>query len=671
MKRFPSITNLKVSARISLGFAIVLVLHLSIAFLSHYGLMRADRNRETQEQLRARVEIFHQIDQTVDELQRNVLLFAYGGFKGPETRVLELQTQLRETLESARQSDTQLNQKALREMEGHLERHREIFDTVIADRAKRRELVDSQLLETGQRFSNELEKLNQHGPRLKAQLRPAAEAFTSAQLQVMMFVHNPDSRYARETEHFLSKARMTIRELQQQNPIAGADLNGLLTILDDYQQQSIQMVQVTRGYLHLVNVVMAGESQELSYLAETVRRHDSEQASQLSLTIEKDSNAFSFASSLFSILTIALGIAASWFIQRSISSPLNQITRTFDDLATGRDCPTIPGTDRGDELGRLAIAAQVFRDKAKQTEELLHEVSRMRELERNHAHSQKLESLGQMASGIAHEINTPLQCVAANVEFLEDSQAILLDVIDECCHWLDMPELCDEAKIDEVRRDATRLAELRAKVASRGFHLAKTEGPQAANDAGDAVRRVVDIISAMKSFSHPDTERWTQTDLNQLIQGACKLSRHRWKDYAELELDLADDLPMVDVQPAEISQVLINLLVNAGDAIETHRGANSASGRIRVTSREDENGLRVEVSDNGGGVPESIRSRIFDPFFTTKEVGKGTGQGLSLVYDVLVRRHKGRIELETDSQGTRFVITLPTRPSRMVTTAGC
>lgn len=640
--------NLSVSAKISLGFAIVLALHVSLAVLSHYGLIKAGNELQKQQQLSQRVEVFHKIDRTVSELERNVLLFAAGGYEGPKFRAKELQTQLNQILDSVEPFDQDGDLQSVKAMKEHLKTHCEIFDAMITDRAKRRDLVENEMQKTGSDFSEYLDQVRLAHPELAEKLKTAEEAFLSARMLGLKYVHSPDSRHAIQIKDELAVARNVLEELHETERRRRKQLSDLAVLIDKYERNHIQMVQATRGYLHLVNVVMAGESQELIYQAKNARRAYTERANELYHSMVDDSASFSFASNVFSLLTILLGVVASWSIKRSISPPLNAITTTFDRLARGENCPTIPGSSRQDELGRLAAAAQVFRDKAAQTEELLQEVNRMRELERSQAHSQKMQSLGQLASGLAHEINTPLQCVAANVEFLEESQQTLFEVIDACQEVLSGDQEASVELIDDLQE----------KLDSRAFMLAKQEAPSAAHDAADAVRRVVDIISAMKNFSHPDTSRNVSTDINQLIDAAAKLSRNQWKDCAELELDLATDLPMIAVQPGEISQVLINLLVNAGDAIEDCRLENEL-GLIRVGTRCTEDSVVIEVADNGGGISDEIQSRIFDPFFTTKDVGKGTGQGLSLVYDVVVRHHDGNIDVETDEYGTKFILTLP------------
>jgi two-component system, NtrC family, sensor kinase len=165
----------------------------------------------------------------------------------------------------------------------------------------------------------------------------------------------------------------------------------------------------------------------------------------------------------------------------------------------------------------------------------------------------------------------------------------------------------------------------------------------------------------MKAMSHPGTAAKVSTNINQVIYDAAAISKNRWKYAAEVEFNLAEPLPDVKALPAELSQVVLNLIVNASDAIGEKLGENSETlGRITITSRAERDGVMIEVADDGNGIPAAIRRRIFDPFFTTKEVGKGTGQGLAITYDVVVNKHGGTIDVDTvPGRGTTFYIWLP------------
>ena len=278
------------------------------------------------------------------------------------------------------------------------------------------------------------------------------------------------------------------------------------------------------------------------------------------------------------------------------------------------------------------------------------DLSETQRLERRLSQAQKLESIGQLAAGIAHEINTPMQCVSNNVEFLTDCQARLLGVIDKLLDTINPPA----GTWEERRETMQRLIE-----EARYEHIS-SQAPEALADAAEASKRVIEIVRAMKAMSHPGTQDKASTDVNEVIRNAATISRNRWKYAAELEEDLDLNAPAIPALGAELNQVILNLLVNAADAIVEKNGENGPLGKITVRTQTEENTLRIEVEDSGCGAPPEVRDKVFDPFFTTKQVGKGTGQGLSISYDVVVNKHGGTIDmLSTEGEGSTFVIHLP------------
>ena len=274
-----------------------------------------------------------------------------------------------------------------------------------------------------------------------------------------------------------------------------------------------------------------------------------------------------------------------------------------------------------------------------------------RDLERQLRQAQKLESMGQLAAGVAHEINTPMQCVFSNVEFLQKSFEKLMQLSDETVALLKRDEVIwqqEKGRLDDLRRECR-------------YDFLRQQTPVAIGDAAQASNRVIAIVRAMKAMSHPGSKDKVATDLNELIQNAAMITRSRWKTVAEVEMKLEEKLEAVDLLSAEISQTLINLFVNAADAIASVRGENpSELGQILVSTQTIGDKVELVVSDNGCGIPAEIVERVFDPFFTTKDVGKGTGQGLAITHDVIVSQHDGEIDVDSrEGVGTTFRIRLP------------
>jgi PAS domain S-box-containing protein len=265
--------------------------------------------------------------------------------------------------------------------------------------------------------------------------------------------------------------------------------------------------------------------------------------------------------------------------------------------------------------------------------------------------AQKLESIGQLAAGIAHEINTPTQYIGDNTRFLQDT-------------FQDLESLLVEVKrlvADPVAEsDCSTLATLAAR-ADLGYLL--EEIPKAIGQSLEGIDRVAGIVRAMKEFAHPGTPDKTHVDLNRAIQSTLTVARNEWKYVADLVTDFDETLPQVPCLPGEINQVMLNLVVNAAHAIgDVVSAGKLTKGEIRVGTRLDGDFVEIRVADNGTGIPPDVQGKVFDPFFSTKGVGKGTGQGLAISHAVVVEKHGGTITFETEAErGTTFIVRLPLR----------
>jgi len=284
---------------------------------------------------------------------------------------------------------------------------------------------------------------------------------------------------------------------------------------------------------------------------------------------------------------------------------------------------------------------------------LVRDLTEQKRLQCELAQAHKLESVGQLAAGIAHEINTPIQYVGDNTRFLRDSFNDLGQVFDLLDQWL------QKAKDGQVDQQLVEQVESAVEQADLGY-LAD-EIPRAIDESLDGVGRVASIVRAMKEFSHPGTDEKTPTDLKEAIETTVTVARNEWKYVAEMVLEFDPDLPSVPCLPGELNQVLLNLIVNAAHAIKEALGPEATTkGTITVGTRHDGSWAEIFVRDTGCGIPASSQPRVFDPFYTTKEVGKGTGQGLAMARSVIVDRHQGTIDFETElGKGTEFRIRLP------------
>lgn len=255
-------------------------------------------------------------------------------------------------------------------------------------------------------------------------------------------------------------------------------------------------------------------------------------------------------------------------------------------------------------------------------------------------HAQKLQSVGQLAAGIAHEINTPMQFIGDNLEFLGEAFDDTLDLVDALVAAVSMtPALestLEDADLDFVRKRV----------------------PRSVQKALDGVKRVAEIVAAMKAFSRPQTDE-SRVDINECIRATLAVATHEYREHADMHVELGE-LPMIRAQSSDIHQVVLNLVVNAAHAIQD----SGRRGDIHVCSSVVGSDVVIAVTDTGVGIPPDVRPRIFDPFFTTKSVGRGSGQGLSFVYAVM-ESQGGSIGVESEvGQGTTFTLRLPIQASK-------
>jgi signal transduction histidine kinase len=283
-----------------------------------------------------------------------------------------------------------------------------------------------------------------------------------------------------------------------------------------------------------------------------------------------------------------------------------------------------------------------------------------RMLEAQLRQAQKLESIGQLAAGIAHEINTPTQYIGDNTRFLQDEFDSLSTLLVRCL------SLQEAARSRSPREGA--LEELVACVEQSDLEYLLDEVPKAIAQTLEGVERVAKIVRSMKEFSHPGGEEKQAVDLNSALESTLTVSRNEWKYVAEAVTEFDPALPLVTCLPGDFNQVVLNLIVNAAHAIgdRVGDGANG-KGRIVVRTRLDGPWVEIQVEDNGSGIPKEIQPRIYDPFFTTKPVGRGTGQGLAISHSIVTEKHHGTIRFETEpGRGTTFIVRLPIRQKAVV-----
>ena len=281
------------------------------------------------------------------------------------------------------------------------------------------------------------------------------------------------------------------------------------------------------------------------------------------------------------------------------------------------------------------------------------DVTTERAMARDLEQANRLEAVGQLASGMAHEINTPIQYIGDNLQFAATGFVGLLGYLGAVENLLSSEQ---RAALAEAAR-------------AGDVDYVRDELPRSLAEASEGVRRVAELVKALKEFAHPDLAEKEHADINKALERAVVMARGELRHVAQVDTDFGQ-LPPLCCHIGSLSQVFLNLLVNAAHAIEERtqkQGVPMADHRVRIVTRVDADEIVVRISDTGCGIPQAIRERIYEPFFTTKPMGKGSGQGLPLVRNVIIGKHAGRIELETEvNVGTTFTLRLPlTSPSQI------
>lgn len=338
------------------------------------------------------------------------------------------------------------------------------------------------------------------------------------------------------------------------------------------------------------------------------------------------------------------------------ASPFRRVAETGETL---RNDDAVFVTNEGKSLN-VAYACSPLLENAKRRGAIIsfRDIRELKEAQWEAIQASKLASVGQLAGGIAHEINTPIQYIGDNLRFLGKAHGDIATVLAA------YETLAEAARETGVLGDTIAAVDKAVEKADLDYLV--EELPAATEQSLGGVDQVSRIVLAMKEFSHPGTKEKAAADLNAAIESTLTVCRNEWRHVADVDMDLDAALPPVVCLAGELNQVFLNLIVNGAHAIEASAG--EGQGRIRVSTRKDGEWVEIKVADTGNGIPANIRDKIFDPFFTTKEVGRGTGQGLAICRDIVVNKHGGKIFFETEEgKGTTFVIRLPldgqTKPS--------
>lgn len=354
-----------------------------------------------------------------------------------------------------------------------------------------------------------------------------------------------------------------------------------------------------------------------------------------------------------------IGVKLKDIFQNIIENRASEILNYFD-IKPNENCNTFNDKQiiintKDSKRKILNVKSSIIKDESERIQGIvfvLKDKTELINIETQLSLSQKMESIGQLAAGIAHEINTPLQYVGDNVKFLDNAFYSLTEYLNKIKTLIlntNMPELKEELSQKEKELDLEYLL---------------NEIPSALEQTHIGIQRVGQIILAMRDFAHPGIKAKSYYDINHSIEVTTNICRNKWKYIANLKMELDPNLPPVFCSLDEINQVILNMILNSVDAIEEKSDGNpDEKGLIKISTRQIDDEIEITISDTGIGIQKENIKRIFDPFFTTRQVGKGTGQGLSICYNIIVKKHNGKIFVESNyGEGTTFIIRLPINP---------
>jgi len=604
-----------VSRRIAVGFAVVLLLHIAIAALNHFGLTRAGADFATYQANTQAAQRVVAIDRNVFQLQRNVMLFTHTGSSGTARRVQQLYDELSEQLNEGRSAaEKTAPDETYGVLSGLLDSYMAGFEQVKQDRERRRELAYTALPQIGAAATGLLNRIAEEawerGDFRRAALAGRAnEKLLETSADALIYLHSPDSQRVTHALVVLDECRGLLEQLAETaaDPTFTAPVTEVQALVPRYEETLLKMVQTTRGYLHLVNVVMAGEAAEFVRYSDAFKRQTLDGLDTLATRMSQQSQRFKLVSDAISLATILLGVMAAWLIGRSVVPPLNAITHTLTRLARGESDTEIPGLDRRDEIGQMAAAAEVFREKADETRGLLDASRRLGEELRD-----KNEEMERFAYTVSHDLKSPLVSCTGLLSFaLEDLES---------------------GDIDEVRASIGRVQD----------NVARMEL---------CIQDLLDLSRIGRVRHEPET-----LDMTALLVGVADDLRPR-ADAAGVGITIRAGLPVVVADRIRVVEVFENLMVNA-----LKYGCPEPGGLITVGSEPADDEIRYFVRDEGPGIDARYHEKIFELFQRLDKRQEGSGAGLTIVARIM-EVHGGRAWVESEEgAGACFWVAFPIDP---------
>lgn len=591
---------MRIRTRIHVTLGTVLVLHIFTAVMGHVGLNRSQRDLMAIESINEDTIRILSIDKGIAELQRNVSTYMLSGHVSAANQVHGLLDSLRSEIQTARFKTRQgFVASQLEDISARFQSFGENFDKVTTDRQNRAELIHDQMLPTKVRILNDLNEYSQsHSNRDTQSIRDQMYAAENAAL---LYFESPRREQVTAATRHISNARTLVSEHLGDDSFA----EHILELIEEYEQAFLTAVQATQGYLHLVNVVLAGETAELLYQSAQIRAESLNIQDSIEHSMRNGAQRFQRWSDAVATLTVLAGIFTAWFMIRTVLQPILEMTKTLHSLTVG-DTAKIEYIGRSDEIGMMADAAEVFRLKNTETEHLLKNAQTLsNDLERRNS------EMTQFVYTVSHDLKSPLVTIQGFVGALRHAVA------------------------NEKPRDEIESMVVRIQKASKRMSLTVDDLLE--------LSRIGMIVNEFREFSFGECCNTVLTDLTSLIR----------EKTPQIEVEGSETIIYAD--EIRIRQVVQNLIQNA----LVHGHLPDQSPVITASATVSDGMLELRVTDRGPGIPEEYREKVFGLFQRLSNDKQGTGVGLAIVSKV-AEAHSGHAWVEFNQDGsTSFVVTIP------------
>lgn len=599
---------MSIKARIGLALGIVLLLHVSTALMGHIGLERAQRDLTSYEAANADTIEILEIDREITELQRSVSLYMLTGQESAAERVRILRSSTASRIESAiKHAGTRPETEALREMGERITAYGQNFEKVAQDRETRSRLVRDEITPASKQILDLLTVAESVSPESAEVATEIAISMLRVETEVFCYFDSPDGKSLDDAFKFVGHTRNAIDRLE--NSEIKREFH---TLLSQYERAFLNATQATRGYLHLVNVILAGEAAELYVLSSSIRAGSLDERQHLFDSIEAGATRFQIFSDSIAAFTVLAGIITASLMTRSVLRPILGIAETFRRLARGDREAEIIGLERTDEIGEMSKAAEVFRVKNIETENLLSESQRMgHDLERRNV------EMTQFVYSVSHDLKTPMVTIRGYSGLIKEAM--------------------DQGNMEDIQSAIVRIDLASARMV-----------------------RTIDDILALSRSGHPVIEQ-QELDLNSVCNDVLADLSSTIQD-GNVEIEIQPDLPTLIADETRIRQILQNLVINA----IIHGKPAKKPAKIQIKAHRIDGNFVLSVCDNGEGIKQEFQPKVFGIFQRLSVEQPGTGVGLAIV-KAAAESHGGRAWVESEpGEGATFSVSIPDRPSVML-----